>query len=63
MLSPPDELSVIAEIKRKSPSAGEIAPEASAVEQAREYINAQADALSILTDEPYLVDVCRICGM
>jgi len=52
-LSNPDELSVIAEIKRKSPSAGDIAPTASAVEQAREYVNAQADALSILTDEPY----------
>ena len=52
-LSNPDELSVIAEIKRKSPSAGNISPTASAVEQAREYVNAQADALSILTDEPY----------
>ena len=36
-LSSSDELSVIAEIKRKSPSAGEIASEASAVEQARPY--------------------------
>tara|TARA_B100002019_G_scaffold189066_1_gene163321 strand:+ start:1765 stop:2562 length:798 start_codon:yes stop_codon:yes gene_type:complete len=52
-LSSSDELSVIAEIKRKSPSAGEIASEASAVEQAREYINATADCLSVLTDEPY----------
>jgi indole-3-glycerol phosphate synthase len=52
-LSSPDELSVIAEIKRKSPSAGEIATGASAVEQAREYINANADCLSVLTDEPY----------
>jgi len=52
-LSSPNELSVIAEIKRKSPSAGDIAPSASAVEQAREYVNAKADALSVLTDEPY----------
>ena len=52
-LSSPDELSVIAEIKRKSPSAGEIATGTSAVEQAREYINAHADCLSILTDQPY----------
>jgi len=49
-----DRLSVIAEIKRKSPSAGEIAPETlDAVEQAREYVNAKADCLSILTDEDY----------
>lgn len=49
-----DRLSVIAEIKRKSPSAGEIASaQLSAVEQAREYINAEADCLSILTDTEY----------
>lgn len=49
-----DRLSVIAEIKRKSPSAGEIS-EASldAVEQARKYVNAEADCLSILTDTDY----------
>ena len=49
-----DRLSVIAEIKRKSPSAGEIAPVTlNAVEQAREYDNAEADCLSILTDTDY----------
>ena len=48
-----DELSVIAEIKRKSPSAGDIAKEASAIEQARTYLNADANALSILTDKKY----------
>ncbi|MFU8849164.1 MAG: indole-3-glycerol phosphate synthase TrpC [Opitutales bacterium] len=49
-----DRLSVIAEIKRKSPSAGEIAPmNLNAVEQAREYVNADADCLSILTDTDY----------
>lgn len=49
-----DRLSVIAEIKRKSPSAGEIAPDSlNAVEQAREYVNAGADCLSILTDHDY----------
>lgn len=49
-----DRLSVIAEIKRKSPSAGEIAPATlDAVEQAREYVNAEADCLSILTDTDY----------
>ena len=49
-----EHLSVIAEIKRKSPSAGELAPcHLDAVEQAREYINAEADCLSILTDTDY----------
>ena len=48
-----DELSIIAEIKRKSPSAGDIAEGASAVEQARTYLNADVDALSVLTDHKY----------
>lgn len=52
-LADPNELSVIAEIKRKSPSAGDIAEGISAVEQARTYLNADADALSILTDNKY----------
>lgn len=52
-LSNPERLSVIAEIKRKSPSAGTIAPQINAEEQARNYINAQADALSVLTDSDY----------
>ncbi len=49
-----DRLSVIAEIKRKSPSAGEIADASmNAVDQARKYINAEVDCLSILTDNDY----------
>lgn len=49
-----DRLSVIAEIKRKSPSAGDIAnADLNAVDQAREYINAEVDCLSILTDSDY----------
>jgi len=52
-LSSPDELSVISEIKRRSPSAGEIADIPSAEEQARLYLNAEVDALSVLTDEKY----------
>jgi indole-3-glycerol phosphate synthase len=47
---PDGRLAVIAEIKRRSPSAGEIATHASSVEQARVYQAAGADALSILTD-------------
>ncbi len=49
-----DRLSVIAEIKRKSPSAGEIvAASVNADDQARNYINAGADCLSVLTDTDY----------
>ena len=49
-----DRLSVIAEIKRKSPSAGEIASATlDVVDQAREYVNADVDCMSILTDTDY----------
>jgi indole-3-glycerol phosphate synthase len=43
-------LAVIGEIKRRSPSAGEISPGASAVDRAVIYQAAGADALSVLTD-------------
>ncbi len=46
-------LAVIAEIKRRSPSAGMIKDGASALEQALRYRAADASALSILTDEKY----------
>lgn len=46
-------LAVIAEIKRRSPSAGAIKEGISALEQARRYQAAGADALSVLTDEKY----------
>ena len=50
---PDGRLAVIAEIKRRSPSAGEIAAHASAVVQAGAYLSAGADALSVLTDSKY----------
>ena len=50
---PDHALAVIAEIKRRSPSAGDIKAGASSVEQARRYQTADADALSVLTDEKY----------
>ena len=46
-------LAVISEIKRRSPSAGDIKAGASSLEQARRYQSAGADALSILTDEKF----------
>ena len=46
-------LSVIAEIKRRSPSAGTMGEQIKASEQARVYYNAGADAISVLTDEKY----------
>lgn len=46
-------LAVISEIKRRSPSAGDIKAGASAVDQARRYQAAGADALSVLTDEKF----------
>jgi indole-3-glycerol phosphate synthase len=46
-------LAVISEIKRRSPSAGEIKAGASAIEQALRYRAAGADALSILTDQQF----------
>ena len=48
-----ESLAVIAEVKRKSPSAGEIDGDLDAVDQARRYVNGGADALSILTDGEY----------
>lgn len=46
-------LAVIAEIKRRSPSAGEIRPDAAAEAQAGRYVAAGVDAVSVLTDARY----------
>ena len=50
---PDGKLAVISEIKRRSPSAGDIKAGASALEQAQRYQKAGADALSILTDQKF----------
>jgi len=46
-------LAIIAEIKRRSPSAGDIKAGASSLDQARRYQAGGADALSVLTDEKF----------
>ena len=50
---PDGRLAVIAEIKRRSPSAGAIATGVAAHDQAVKYRAAAASALSVLTDEKY----------
>lgn len=51
-LARPD-VAVIAEIKRRSPSAGDIAPHLDPVVQAREYLRGGAAAVSVLTEGPH----------
>jgi indole-3-glycerol phosphate synthase len=48
-----DGVSVIAEVKRASPSKGAITPDIIATDVAREYISGGAAAISVLTDETF----------
>lgn len=52
-LRAPTGLAVISEIKRRSPSAGQIKALGASTEQAETYLSSGADCLSILTDEKY----------
>ena len=54
-VSRPGKLSLIAEVKKASPSAGPIRPDASAVEVAQAYSAAGAQAVSVLTDRRFFM--------